>query len=40
MLRMKVLTQLNGRQREEVRDLENLCREQDTIQGGDFTYSR
>lgn len=34
MLRMKVLTQLNGRQREEVRDLENLCREQDKIQGG------
>lgn len=34
MLRMKVLTQLNGRQREEVRDLENLCREQDNIQGG------
>ena len=34
MLRMKVLTQLNGRQREEVRGLENLCREQDKIQGG------
>lgn len=34
MLRMKVLTQLNGRQREEVRGLENLCREQDQIQGG------
>lgn len=34
MLRMKVLTQLNGRQREEVRALENLCGEQDKIQGG------
>ncbi len=34
MLRMKVLTQLNGRQREEVRALENLCREHDQIQGG------
>jgi|GEM_PF-4168419 len=34
MLRMKVMTQLNGRQREEVRGLERICREQDTIQGG------
>lgn len=34
MLRMKVLTQLNGRQREEVRALEELCREKDQIQGG------
>lgn len=34
MLRMKVLTQLNGRQREEVRALESLCREQDNIEGG------
>lgn len=34
MFRMKVLNQLNGRQREEVRDLENLCREHDKIQGG------
>ncbi len=34
MLRMKVLAQLNGRQREEVRALESLCREQDKIQGG------
>lgn len=34
MLRMKVLTQLNGRQREEVRGLETICREHDRIQGG------
>lgn len=34
MLRMKVLTQLNGRQREEVRTLEGVCREKDKIQGG------
>lgn len=34
MFRMKILNQLNGRQREEVRDLENLCRKTDKIQGG------
>lgn len=34
MLRMKVMTQLNGRQREEVRGLETICREKDKIQGG------
>lgn len=33
MYRIKVLNQLNGRQREKVRDLENLCRKHDEIQG-------
>ncbi|MDE7300071.1 MAG: GNAT family N-acetyltransferase, partial [Lachnospiraceae bacterium] len=34
MLRLKVLKQLNGRRREEVRELEKLCCEHDHIQGG------
>ncbi len=34
MLRLKVLKQLNGRRREEVRELENLCCEHDNIRGG------
>lgn len=34
MFRVKVLNQLNGRQREEVRKLEDICREHDKIQGG------
>lgn len=34
MLRMKILNQLNGRQREEVRQLENLCTLNDNNQSG------
>ncbi len=34
MFRVKVLSQLNGRQRGEVRELEDRCKEHDQIQGG------
>lgn len=34
MFRLKVLKQLNGRKREEVRELENVCRVHDQIEGG------
>ncbi|MBQ9118893.1 MAG: GNAT family N-acetyltransferase [Lachnospiraceae bacterium] len=34
MFRVKVLNQLNGRQRGEVRELEDICREHDKIEGG------
>ena len=34
MFRLKILKQLNGRKREEVRELENACRIHDHIEGG------
>ena len=34
MFRLKILKQLNGRKREEVRELENACRMHDHIEGG------
>lgn len=34
MFRIKVLSQLNGRQREEVRELEQICKDCDHINGG------